>query len=304
MAEAVERCHLAVMFLRRQEAVRRLSPHTMRAYKIDLGQFLAFMEREGSPDPQTVDRLLMRKYLASLRSKEYARSTVVRKLACLRAFYRFLCREGFCRTNPILSVRSPRTDRKLPAVLTNDELSDLLEAPDTRTLAGLRDKAILETLYSTGLRASELMSLNVDEIDFMSEVVPVTGKGGKQRLAPLGGFAVQALGDYLSARGISSGRAGFIREPLFLNRFGKRLTTRGLQRIIEKYVRETPSINAKGISPHTLRHTFATHLLNAGADLRSVQELLGHSNIVTTQIYTHLTTENLKKIYDKAHPRA
>ena len=294
--------------MRRLEAARGLSAHTLRAYRSDLNQFLTFLELENRPDPVSVDNLLLRKFLAQLRAADYSRATIARKLSSLRAFYRFLCQEGFCETNPILSVRTPRLQRRLPEFLTGAEVSRLLAAPDTSTVPGLRDKAMLETLYSTGLRASELVSLDVSDIDFLAEVVKTMGKGRKERLAPLGSYAVKAIGDYLSARGISLRSAPFTRLPLFINlsrnRPGTRLSARSLQRVIEKYVKALPSFGRRRITPHTLRHTFATHLLNAGADLRSVQELLGHSDIVSTQIYTHLTTESLRKVYEKAHPRA
>ena len=300
----------AARFLKRIEAARHLSPHTVRAYRIDLGQYLAFIEHDRQPDPTQVDRLLLRKFLAALRSARYSRRTVARKLAALRAFYRFLCREGICETNPILAVRTPRLEKRLPSFLTDDEVKQLLESPDPKTkagklaVAGLRDRAILETLYSTGLRASELVGLDVMDVDFVSEIVRAKGKGNKERIAPLGSYALNALDAYLLARRITKSRAAFTVGPLFANRLGTRLTSRSLQRILEKYVRAIPSLSGRHISPHTLRHTFATHLLNAGADLRSVQELLGHSSIVSTQIYTHLTTDSLKKVYEKAHPRA
>ena len=294
----------ATRFLRRLRAARGLSPHTLRAYRIDLDQFLTFLRLEGRPDPLAVDNLLLRKFLAQLRAADYARTTVVRKLASLRSFYRFLCREGFCETNPIASVRTPRLRRRLPEFLTEREVAQLLAAPDPSDLLGLRDRAMLETLYSTGLRASELVSLDVRDVDLLSEVVKTMGKGGRERLAPLGSYALEAIGDYLAARGISRRRVPFTRLPLFLNRFGTRLSSRSLQRVLEKYVKRLSSLGRRHITPHTLRHTFATHLLNAGADLRSVQELLGHANVVSTQVYTHLTTENLRRVYEKAHPRA
>jgi tyrosine recombinase XerC len=286
------------------EAAKGLSPHTLRAYRVDLQQFLAFIEHEGQRDPVGVDRLLLRKFLACLRAAQYSRRTVARKLATLRSFYRFLCREGLCETNPILAVRTPKLERRLPSFLTNAEVKQLLEAPNPRTTAGLRDRAILEVLYSTGLRASELVGLDVSDLDFVSEVVRAKGKGSKERIAPLGSYALQALEDYLLARGITKSRAAFTALPLLLNRQGTRLTARSLQRILVKYARSVPSLSSKRISPHTLRHTFATHMLNAGADLRAVQELLGHASIVSTQIYTHLTMDSLKKVYDRAHPRA
>ena len=291
-------------FLLRMRAARGLSAHTLRAYEVDLRQFRTFLEMERRPDPTAVDNLLVRKFLAQLRAAQYSRATVVRKLASLRTFYRFLCQEGLCEANPIAAARSPRMQRRLPEFLTGTEIAHLLDAPDASTLQGLRDRAILETLYSTGLRAAELVALDVVDVDWVAEVVKAMGKGGRERLAPLGRYALEVLRKYLSARGIPPLRAPFTRAPLFINRFGGRLTARSLQRILAKYVKAVPALGRRHISPHTLRHTFATHLLNAGADLRSVQELLGHRNIVSTQIYTHLTTESLRRIYEKAHPRA
>ena len=291
-------------FLRRQQVARGLSPHTLRAYRQDMAQYLTFLEAEGRPDPVQVDNLLLRKFLARLRAADYARTTVARKLASLRSFYRFLCQEGLCETNPMKSVRTPRLHRSLPEFLTEKEVGALLDAPDTTTLLGRRDKAMLEVLYSTGLRAAELVGMDVTDADFVSDVVRVMGKGGKERIAPLGSFAQEALRDYLAARGITLSRAAFTRQPMFLNKAGSRLSARSLQRVIAKYVMLVPSLNRRDISPHTLRHSFATHMLNAGADLRAVQELLGHANIVSTQIYTHLTTESLRRVYEKAHPRA
>jgi tyrosine recombinase XerC len=292
------------LLLKRIAAARGLSPHTQRAYRIDLGQYQVFIEHEGQSDPTKVDRLLVRKFLATLRSANYSKATILRKLAAVRAFYKFLCRDGHCDTNPMLSVRSPKRDRRLPTFLTDDDVSRLLNAPDPATTLGLRDKAILETLYSTGLRASELVSIDVNELDLISEVVRVVGKGNKERLAPLGSYAINAIENYLLARGVPRSRQTFTALPLFVNKRGTRLTTRSLQRVLEKHVRAVPEFGAKRVTPHTLRHTFATHMLNAGADLRAVQELLGHSNIVSTQVYTHLTTDALKKVYEKAHPRA
>jgi len=292
----------AERFLRYQSDVRQLSPHSLRAYRIDLDQFLAFLADKGIGDLARVDRLAVRAFLAWLRASGHANRTIARKIATLRAFYKFLCREGLCTTNPLLAVRGPKIEHRLPHYLATEEVARLLAAPDPSTIQGLRDHAILETLYSTGLRAGELAALDVDGVDFVSEVVRVIGKGRKERICPLGSHAVAALAAYLSARGISKSRAAFTRQPLWLNRFGRRLTTRSLQRLLAKYIAAAGL--RKRASPHTLRHSFATHLLERGADLRSVQELLGHASIASTQIYTHLTVRRLKQVYEKAHPRA
>jgi integrase/recombinase XerC len=216
----------------------------------------------------------------------------------LRSFFRFLTREGFLKTNPILSVFSPKQDKHLPQFLTEGEAAKLIESAfpkNTRDERGLRDRAILETFYSTGIRISELVGLNRQDMDVIGGVVTVMGKGRKERIVPIGERAISAIREYLASRRSQD-------EALFLNRSGKRITTRGVRNIVTKYIRFAGM--KQGVSPHTLRHSFATHMLNRGADLRSVQELLGHVNLSTTQIYTHLTTERLKTVYDKAHPRA
>jgi site-specific recombinase XerD len=206
-----------------------------------------------------------------------------------------LTREGFLKTNPILSVSSPKLDKHLPQFLTEEEVSRLIESSLPRDEMGLRDRAILETFYSTGMRISELVSLSQEDLDFIGGVVKLKGKGKKERIAPIGDKAISSLRDYLEKRKKQT-------SAVFLNKRGVRITDRGVRNIVGKYLKVSGM--KKGVSPHTLRHSFATHLLNRGADLRTVQELLGHANLSTTQIYTHLTTEKLKSVYDKAHPRA
>ncbi len=289
-------------FLRHVRDVRQLSPHSVRAYRVDIEQYLRFLATRGKPDPAQAGRLLVRGFLALLRSRKYSHRTIARKLSSLRSFYRFLCREGHCETNPLLAVRGPRTERLLPQPLGSHEIALLLGAPDTSTVLGKRDQAILETLYSTGMRAAEIVSLNVSSLDFISEIARVMGKGRKERLCPLGSHAIPTIEDYLLTRGITKSRAPFVHEPLWLNKMGTRLTSRSVQRLLKKHLAAAGLGNRA--SPHTLRHSFATHLLENGADLRSVQELLGHASIATTQIYTHLTVQRLKEIYERAHPRA
>jgi tyrosine recombinase XerC len=274
----------------------------LKAYRKDLEQFFEFLAGEGRSGIHDVDHLLLRKFLAHLRQKEYARSTIARMLASLRSCFGFLSAEGFTDANPIKAVRTPRQERKLPHFLSTEEVERLLNAPDPATKAGKRDRAILETLYSTGARVSELVSMDVNHLDFISDLVLVRGKRKKERLCPLGKFAVEALSEYLAARRLSIERLGFIREPLFLNKAGTRLSDRSVRRLLDKYLGKA-NLSAK-TSPHTLRHSFATHLLSNGADLRSVQELLGHSSLASTQVYTHLTPERLKNAYNRAHPRA
>jgi len=293
---------LVERFLERLETERNFSVHTLRAYGIDLDQFKRFLVVEKVDGPAAVDHMVLRKFMAYLRRQEYSKSTIARKLSSIRTFYRFLCLEGITETNPAAAVRTPRLDKLLPHFLDGSEVIRLLEAPDTSDLAGLRDRAILELLYSTGLRVSELVGLNVDDVDWFGEVVRARGKGKKERLAPVGRPAMNALKAYIESRDLALKGTTFERRAIFLNKHGKRITSRSVQRILDKYIK-VAGLSGK-TSPHTLRHSFATHLLDRGADLRSVQELLGHENIATTQIYTHLTAERLREVYDKAHPRA
>ena len=272
------------------------SPHTVTNYSIDLGAFAAFL---GDKDISSVDHLLLRRFLAEMRSKNYAKRTIARKLASLRTFFKFMYREGHIKTNPITAVSTPKLDKKLPVVLDENKVALLMETPRADDPAGLRDRAILETLYSTGIRVSELVGLNSGNVDHISGVIKVLGKGRKERISPIGDRAAAAIRRYVESRDEKKVRD---RNAVFLNKSGRRLTDRSVRRIIDKYIKSA-SIN-EHISPHSLRHSFATHLLDRGADLRSVQELLGHMNLSTTQIYTHVTMERLRDAYDKAHPRA
>ena len=283
---------------------RNLSSHTLKSYQGDLRQFSLFLKSGAALNE--IDYLTIREYLAHLQGIGVSRRTVSRKLSCLRSFFKFLCREGYLSSDPTAGVRSPRLDKKLPKFLDLSEVTKLVEAPSGDEVLGLRDRAILETLYSTGMRVSELVSLNAGRIDFIGGVLKVMGKGRKERLTPIGESALEAIRRYLEKRpqllrrrkrGISKDK-----DALFLNNWGGRLTRLSIRRIVRKYIKKISS--ELNINPHTLRHTFATHLLNAGADLRYVQELLGHVNLSTTQIYTHVTTQRLKTIYDRAHPRA
>jgi len=285
-------------FLRYLEIEKDSSKHTILNYKLDLCNFVDFLKETPI---EKVDYLTLRKYLAFLKEKNLGNRSISRKLSCLRRFYRFLFREGLIKNNPVVALSSPKQDKLLPNFLTEDEVTRLIMAPNTDTLLGIRDRAILETFYSTGMRVSELVSLNIDSIDFIGGTLKVLGKGKKERLLPIGNSAIDAIEAYLTERNSKKKSKKEI-TILFLNKNNKRLSDRGVRKIINKYI-SIASLKS-GISPHTLRHSFATHLLNRGADLRSVQELLGHANLSTTQIYTHLTTDRLKSIYDKAHPRA
>jgi len=271
---------------------RNYSAHTVLNYKLDLKEFQNFLQDKPLED---VEYLTLRKFLASLKSKNLKSRTLARKISTIKSFYRFLSREGYLKSNPSLLLSSPKLDKHLPNFLTENEMTKLIEAPSCDTIFGKRDRAILEMLYSTGMRIGELVNLNVENIDFISGVTKVLGKGKKERLLPVGQSALSAIRDYLNERGKQ-------KKELFLNKNSTRLTDRGVRNILNKYIRITSL--KEHVSPHTLRHSFATHLLNRGADLRSVQELLGHVNLSTTQIYTHLSTERLKSVYDKAHPHA
>lgn len=280
------------------EAGRGASPHTIKNYGVDLREFFGFLNGKKLAE---VDPLLIRSFLAHLKSRGHSKSTLSRKLAALRSFFKFLARENQLHSNPVLGISTPKRDKKLPHFLDLNEVTNLLEAPACQTWEGKRDRSILETLYSSGLRVGELVGLNRGDIDLFGGLVKVRGKGKKERIVPVGEKALHAIRDYLeslSARPKGDGQEA----PLFLNRSGTRLTDRSIRRILLKYAKKISL--KKGVSPHTLRHTFATHMLDRGADLRSVQELLGHANLSTTQIYTHVTTRRLQEAYREAHPRA
>ena len=279
-------------FLSFLDIERNYSPNTILNYKLDLEEFLKFLD--GTPLAK-VDYNHFRRFLAQLRTRQHKPRTLARKLSALRSLFRFLQREGYIKDNPAVLLMTPKLDKPLPKFLSESEMAALIEAPDLGSKAGPRDRAILETLYSTGIRVSELVGMDVEHIDFIGNVAKVRGKGKKERLVPIGEKALQEIRNYLGRRP-SQARA------LFLNKNGTRLTARSIGNIIDKHILKTSLL--MNVSPHVLRHSFATHLLNRGADLRSVQELLGHANLSTTQIYTHLTTERLKNIYDKAHPHA
>ena len=279
-------------FVRYLEIEKNYSVHTVVNYRLDLDDFVRFL---GESPIENVDYLLLRKYLALLKEKKLGSRSMARHLSALRSFFKFLTREGFLKSNPILSVASPKLDKHLPQFLTEEEVTRLIESSLPKDEMGLRDRAILETFYSTGMRISELVSLSQDDLDFIGGVVKLKGKGKKERIAPIGDKAISSLREYLEKRKKQT-------NAVFLNKRGFRITDRGVRNIVGKYLRLSGA--KQGVSPHTLRHSFATHLLNRGADLRTVQELLGHANLSTTQIYTHLTTEKLKNVYDKAHPRA
>jgi integrase/recombinase XerC len=289
-------------FLRFLKVERNAAELTIKSYREDLTSLSEFLadEQGNVPRPDAVTPLDLRQYVAALHEAGYAKSSVSRRLASLRSFYRFAQREGLAESNPAKPLRNPRRDRHLPHFLSTDEIGRLLTAPPADDPLGLRDRAILETTYSGGLRVSELVAIDEDDLDLAEGLVRVQGKGRRERLAPLGRYAVRALNQWLDVRQLASSCDQG--KPVFLNKFGRRLTTRSVARMLEKYLQLT-GLDTR-TSPHTLRHSFATHLLDRGADIRSVQELLGHKSLVTTQIYTHVSTAGLREAYDRAHPRS
>jgi integrase/recombinase XerC len=289
-------------YLRHLALEKRASAHTVKSYREDLTQAVTYFHDHHGGTTLTPARLttrVLRAWLAWLHTQGYAHTTIARRLAAVRSWLRFLCRRGALERNPADGLRGPRREKKLPHFLQAAEVGKLVGAPAATPL-GVRDRALLETLYSAGLRVSELVGLNLDDLDVDGGVVTVRGKGRRERLAPLGGPAVGAINDWLGERQVLL--AGRDEPALFLNKHGRRLTTRSVARLLEKYLAQT-GLDPRS-SPHTLRHSFATHLLDAGADIRSVQELLGHRSLGTTQIYTHVSATRLHDSYRNAHPRA
>jgi integrase/recombinase XerC len=289
---------LAEKFLRHLALERGASEHTIRAYRKDLGAFFG----EWDMDPSAVGASEVRAFVASLMGRRLKKSSVSRMLSTLRAFFRFLNREGYVASNPAKLVPSPKAERKLPRFLQVEEAFSLVESPGAKGFGPVRDRAVLELLYSSGLRVSELAALDMDDLNMKEAVVKAKGKGKKERLVPVGSKAVEALRAYLVERLLLKRSAKKpLDKALFVNRSGGRLTERTVRRVVVKY---SGVSLGKNVSPHTLRHTFATHLLQSGADLRVIQELLGHSSLSTTQKYTHLDIQHLMDVYDKAHPMA
>ena len=283
---------------------RNLSLHTRRNYISDLKQFSDFLKREHSKIKyEAIDKTIIRSYLGFLYKKN-RKSSVARKLATLRTFFKFLLRAGILKKNPASLVSTPRLEKHVPSFLSIDETFILLEMPDVTTLAGLRDKAIMEILYSSGLRVSELVETNENDIDLNLGIIKVMGKGKKERIVPIGSKAIEVLNNYLQSgeRRRRLSPTSPLNLPVFLNQRGGRLTARSVARIINRYIEQCGLL--KNISPHSLRHTFATHMLDAGADLRAIQELLGHVSLSTTQKYTHVSIDKLMEVYDKAHPKS
>lgn len=298
-------------FLKHLRYERNASEHTLRNYASDLMQFYDHVAPPGengnrrNVDLHSIDNLTIREYMSALYEKKKKKSSIHRKIAALRTFFRFLCREGILEVNPAKLVASPRIERKLPNHLTIEQMVQFIETPETESVLGKRDRAIMELLYASGIRVSELVGLNMTDIDFTNMTVRVKGKGRKVRIVPFGEHARKAIQSYLSVRGellIEADQEKVDPMAVFLNYQGTRITTRSVGRMIDKYVKICSEVHH--ISPHSLRHSFATHLLDAGADLRTIQELLGHARLSTTQQYTHVSLDKLMEVYDKSHPKA
>jgi len=334
-------CNIVQDFLGYLEHEKRFSQHTSKCYGADLAQFAKFVSiqpEQASVGPDSshhehevispwsaqssgaataletqtetkleqrllgIDANMVRRYMAQLNQRQYSKSTIARKLATLRSFYKFLVKRSRLASNPVTAVKTPKQEKKLPKFLEYEDIQRLLNSPPANTWLGARDRAIMEVLYSTGMRVSELVALNMDDVDFLGEVIHVRGKGKKERIAPIGSTALQSIQHYIEFRNRRmENDSDFDPRVLFANKHGQRLSTRSVRRKMDKYLKMAGLDPA--ISPHTLRHSFATHMLNNGADLRSVQELLGHQSLSTTQVYTHLTTSKIKDVYDGAHPR-
>jgi integrase/recombinase XerC len=291
-------------FIEYIRAVRNASAHTVTAYASDIAQFVAFLEAEELPtEPRDIESRILRRYLARLHRLGSAKASTARKLASLRAFFKYLLRKGLIDLDPTLGLSSPRLDKRLPKFLRHEQVDALMTHVDISRPLGMRDLALLEVLYATGTRVSELSGMNVRDMDLGAAEVRVLGKGSKERITLLGRAAVEAVELYLrSGRSQLLPRNGKEENALFLNKSGSRLSVRSVRRILDRHFAEVS--DEMKISPHVIRHTFATHMLENGADLRAIQELLGHSSVSTTQIYTHVSGERLRQVYELAHPRA
>jgi tyrosine recombinase XerC len=301
-----EDINLYISFLKNE---KNYSNNTIISYENDLLQLLNYLRDYKiikRSNVQYIDRSIMRKYIVYLKKCDYSVRSICRKISTIRSFFKFLSREGIVDINPTINLITPKINKKLPSFLYLEEINKLIETPSGHTILGIRDRAILELLYGTGMRVGELVNLDIRDIDLYDEkTVRVFGKGSKERILPLGNPSIKAVQEYLTVRSIFRKNISIDKNnqnALFLNRFGGRLSARSIRRLLIKYMKMA-GLNKK-ISPHVLRHSFATHLLGGGADLRSVQELLGHESLSTTQIYTHITKERLKAIYKKSYPRS
>ena len=303
---------LLTQFLEHLRYERNVSEHTLRNYQSDLEQFLNYLApahpktgKRSSPALAAIDHITIREWLSTLHTAQKKKASIARKLAALRTFFQFLVREGMLELNPAKLVSTPRGEKKLPKHLSIDEAIRFIESPDPETDMGKRDRAMLELMYATGVRVAELTTLDLADVDFSNQLVRVTGKRRKQRIVPFGEPAGVAIRNYLDVRDkflLNAPISKRDEEALFLNYQGTRITTRSVGRMVDKYIRLCAGMH--NISPHALRHSFATHLLDSGADLRDIQELLGHARLSTTQVYTHVSMEKLVEVYDKAHPKA
>jgi site-specific recombinase XerD len=291
-------------FLRALSAERNLSEHTIRAYRSDLGGLVDFLGRMGVGEPAAVDHLALRRWLAQLQLRGYARRSIARRAAACRSFFGWLVQRGLLEASPAAGLATPKLERRLPDILTPAEIDALIELPPADEPVGLRDRAIIELLYDTGIRVGELCGIDLDAVDLAAGRVRVMGKGSKERMVPVAPPGVLALERYLAGpRGwfVREQTPGSDRRALFLNRRWKRIGSRDVRALVERYTR---SLGARHASPHTFRHSFATHLLDGGADLRAVQELLGHADLATTQVYTQVSRERMRAVYEQSHPRA
>ena len=291
-------------FLEYLDAERRYSPHTVTSYENDVQQFISYLGGEGVESLQSVDKKLLRSYLGSLLDQEYTKTSIARKIASLRSFFRYTKRRGLTKLNPAITLVSPRPEKRLPTFLDERAIESLFEQLDISTPRGRRDAAIMELFYSTGIRRSELVNLRLDEVDLAQKTIKVTGKGSKQRILPLGTQATSALRNYLVDRRelVKRSAPSTVPETVFLSDDGRAISPEKVFTIVQRCIGAVSESQKK--SPHVLRHSFATHMLNRGADLRAVKELLGHESLSTTQVYTHVSTEQMKKIYRQAHPKA
>ncbi|MBI4535213.1 MAG: tyrosine recombinase XerC [Ignavibacteriae bacterium] len=293
-------------FLQHLSGEKNYSPNTIAAYEDDLRQFVEFLARHFSDTRfslDAIDHITLRLFLGDLVEQRFSKRSIARKLACVKSFFAYLYKKNVIATNPAANVRSPKLDKRLPVVLEEAEVEALMAQPDRTTPKGLRDAAILETFYSTGIRLGELISLNLRDVDMEGSTMRVTGKGNKQRVVPFGRRAGEALASYMLVRDdFLRGNPAAIKEAVFLTPKGKRLTPKGVNCLMNIYIGRVSEITKK--SPHVLRHSFATHMLNRGADLRAVKELLGHESLSTTQLYTHVSVHRLKSVYAQAHPKA
>jgi len=289
-------------------AEKDASPHTLSSYRNDIEQFSHFLREsghgsfEGQVRLEKIDRLALRSFMSHLYEQSHSGATMRRKLSALSSFFKFLCREGYLKTNVAKSIPAPRKVNRLPAYLSVDEMFRLLDMPEADSFLGARDQAILELFYSTGVRISELVALKLNDLHLNRQTLKVLGKGKKERLLPMGGKTVAVIKNYIDFRSIKTQKTRPAPERVFLNYRGQPISVRGVRKIVEKYVLRDRFTGR--ISPHSIRHSFATHMLDAGADLRAIQEMLGHASLSTTQKYTHLTIDRLMETYDQAHPRA